>query len=186
MIDAKALAQRLKADNFGDLRGARINAVIPLTEHLLNEIVAQQAEQSGTVKEMSIRIPGANRIVLFVSAKVSALFGIKIPVKKTLEMEIAPEVPLLPSPRLQLHIVKGLSGLEKNLISWLENLISRLVPGDISMEGDTITVDFGSVMRKRGLDDARHFIETVSVDGEPGKLVISASLRIGQTAGLEY
>lgn len=186
MIDAKALAQRLKADNFGDLRGARINAVIPLTEHLLNEIVARQAEQSGAVKEMSIRILGANRIVLFVKAKVSALFGIKIPVKKTIEMAVAPEVPLLPSPRLQLRIVKGLSGLEKNLISWLENLISRLVPGDISMEGDLITIDLGAVLRERGLDFAGHFIEAVSVDSEPGKLVVSASLRIGRTNGLEH
>lgn len=179
MLDAKAIVTKLKADNFRELRGARINAVIPLTENLLNEIVTRQARQSGVVEEMAIRLPGGNRLVLFVKARVpTKVFGIKIPVKKAIEMEVAHQVPLQPSPRLQLRIVEGLSGLEKTLISLLENIISRSVPGEISMQDDRLTIDFGALLRKKGLDFTAEMIEEVNIDGEAGKLIVSASLRI--------
>ncbi len=179
MLDAKAIASKLKADNFRELRGARINAVIPLTESLLNEIVTRQARQIGMVEEMAIRLPGGNRLVLFVKAKVpTKLFGIKIPVKKAIEMEVAREVPLRPSPRLQLRIVEGLSGLEKTLISWLETLISRSVPGEIAMSNDRLTIDFGTLLREQGLDFTAEMIEEINIDGEAGKLIVSVSVRI--------
>lgn len=179
MLDAKAIANRLKADNFRDLQGARINAVIPLSESLLNEIVTRQARQSGVVEEMAIRLPGGNRIVLFVKAKVpTKLFGIKIPVKKAIEMEVAHQVPLRPSPQLQLRIVEGLSGLEKAFISLLENIISRSVPGDIAMHDDRLTIDFGDLLRKKGLNFATEMVEEINIDGEAGKLIVSASVHI--------
>ncbi len=179
MLDAKAIADKLKADNFRELQGTRINAVIPLTEDLLNEIVTRQARQSGVVEEMAIRLPGGNRLVLFVKARVpTKVFGIKIPVKKAIEMEMAHQVPLHPSPRLQLRIVEGLSGLEKALFSLLENIISRSVPGEIAMHEDRITIDFGDLLRKKGLDFATEMVEEINIDGEKGKLIVSASVRI--------
>jgi len=179
MLDAKTIADQLKADNFQELRGTHIHAVIPITENLLNAVVTRKAKQVGMVEEMAIHLPGGNRLVLSVKAKVpTKLFGIKIPVNKAIEMEVAREVPMQPSPRLQLRIVEGLSGLEKVIIGWLENLISRLLPGEITMAQDTITIDFESLLREQGLEYTANMIESISIDGEPGRLIASTSLRI--------
>lgn len=173
MLNPKELLRRLNDRGLDTFEGARLDAEIPVTEKLLNKVAAEQARSNDSLESLYIHLPGENGIVIEAKAKVSAkLFGLKVPVKRKIYFQVEREVILSPSPTLRLRLVEGLSGLEKAILKWLENLISRMVPGEISLSKDTLSIDFGPEIRKEGMEGLVGKLRKVTVEGQKGKLLI--------------
>jgi|GEM_PF-5368115 len=173
MSSAQRLLDIVKNKGLQGMAGARLDAEIPLSEALLNRLANEKARSMETLEHLQILLPGEDTLVVDAKARVSTkLFGIKVPVRRQVHFLINREVSLSPSPRMQLRIRDGLSGLEKKFIHWFENLISRTVPGDISLEQDILTIDLGPVLREQGLEMFAGQLEQVRVEGQAGRLLI--------------
>ena len=182
MINIKQFLSTLdlfKDQDLEALEGTDIKAEIPFSESLINFVMEQKAESTGMVEKMQLVLPGNNQLRILVKAKVpTGMFGIKIPVNKNILLELDPEIAMSPSPVLKMRILEGLSGLEKALINWFENLISRSVPGDVNIGTDTITIDLDSFVRENGWEIFVEKIKNIRIEGRKEQLVIKTWIRV--------
>lgn len=173
MLKPQELLAHLKETGLSSFEGARIDAEIPITEALLNKVATEQARSTENLESLYIHLPGNNGLVIEVKANVSArLFGLKVPVNRKIYFQVEREVILSPSPTIRLRLVEGLSGLEKAILHWMENLISKMVPGEISLSKDLLSIDLGPEIRKEGLEFLVGNLRKVTVEGQSGKLLI--------------
>lgn len=179
MSSAQRLFDILKTKGLQGVAGARVDAEIPLSESLLNRLANEQAQSMETLQHLRILLPGEDTLVVDAKAKVATkLFGIKVPIHRQVHFLIDREVSLSPSPRMHLRIRDGLSGLEKKFIHWFENLISSMVPGDISLQQDILTIDLGPVLREQGFEPFTGRLEQVRVEGQAGRLMIKVRVSV--------
>lgn len=179
MIDINHMLSFLKDRKFRDLEGATINAEIPVSEALLNELMTKQVKSIGMVEKMRLRLPGNDRMLISVKAKVpTGLLGIKLPVQKDILLQLNPNVQLQPTPRLQLRILEGFSGIEKIILNWFEKLISKTVPGEVNIEGSSVTIDLKELMDQESLNFLTKKVQEVNIEGHNGKLVVSLLVKI--------
>jgi hypothetical protein len=173
MLKPRVLLTHLKENGLSSFEGTRIDAEIPISEALLNKVATQQARSAENLESLYLHLPGNNGLVIEAKAKVSAkLFGFKVPVNRKIYFQLEREVILSPSPTIRLRLVEGLSGLEKTILHWMENLISKMVPGEISLSKDTLSIDLGPEIRKEGLEFLVSNLRKVTVEGQSGKLLI--------------
>ncbi len=164
------IVEQLRASRFAELNGARASASIPLSERLLNDILAAVVPASAPVRDVSVQPKAGNR--LRVSAKLARADFLP-PISLTLEIERQSEPPSSP---LVLRVLSfpGLMALAGAAFS-----MATLLPPGIRLEGQRLHVDVGVLLERHGYGEMLPHLESLQVSTEEGRLVLDVSLRVG-------
>jgi hypothetical protein len=136
------LFRRQQASGFEDLRGAEASLTLPVSERLLNEIIAESLPPSAAVRELHVRPQAADRFAVRARLRSpSWLPAIKLGVA----IDRQPDLPSSPLLVLRLE-TSGLSALAGPAL----RLLNAFPPG-VWMEADRIFVDVAKLLDARGL-----------------------------------
>ncbi len=159
-----ALVTRLRATGFSDLRGARADITLPISDRLLNEALAQALPPSAPVRDLELASRPGNRIGL--RFKVAAASFLP-PLNVTLTIDEQPRLPASPVLVLKLEM-GGLLSMAGSALRFLDAL-----PPGIRVAGDRIHVDIAALLAQRGLGELLEYAEHLEVTTMAGAVVVN-------------
>ncbi len=161
--------QRQLADGFPDVRGAQAGVTLPISERLLNEVLAETIPRSVPVTDLRVTPEAGDRfIVRFRVGSSSFVPRLKI----VLAIESQPDLPALPILVLRLETT-GLMMLAGPVLRLLNAL-----PDGITVKDDRIHVDLRALAERRGIAPYLDYLDQLRVNTVGGAVVLTAHARI--------
>jgi hypothetical protein len=155
------IIERQRAAGFPAFRGASVSGTIPVSEAVLNAVAwAALSEQETPVQRMRLTLPGGNRIVVDLVARI-------LIVNKAfrLELEVDEVVDFAREPVLRLRFVgAGLTGV---LIEIFSSLFRQ---EGIRITGGAILVDLREILERQNFGFLLPLIRWVQIRGQAGQL----------------
>ena len=161
------ILERLRASRFAEVKGARASLSIPVSEPLLNELIAAALPPAGALRELHVRPQADNRLA--VRARASRLDFLP-PVTISLQIEQQPHLPDTPLV-IRILSVPGLLSMAGSLLS-----PSSLPPG-IRLDRERVLVDVRQLLERKGFGEIVPLIERLHVSSEEGRLVVDVDIR---------
>ena len=155
------LLQRLRASGFRDLAGARVTAAVPISEGLLNDVLAASLPPNAPVRGVSIRPEAGNHFSVRIVPKMALLPAISL----RLTVERQPELPSSPVLVLRMVTLGGLFGLAGGAIA-------GLLPPGVTLQGERILVDLQTIAAQRGAAEAFAYLTALQIATEAGRVVL--------------
>lgn len=166
--------ETLRASGFGDIAGARVTATVPLTEELLNEIIAACLPAPGAIRTLTVHPRADNRLGVRVKF---ARPEFAPPLSATLALERQPQLPAHPQFELRVMGLPGLLAFAAPLVS-----IQSLLPPGIHLERDRVRVDLAALLLRHGQADLLGYLEDFRLTAEAGRLLIDVRVVVPESA----
>ena len=158
------LFRRQQAAGFQDLRDADLTLTLPISEALLNELLAEAMPQTAPLREVRVTPQAGDRFLVRARLGSSSLL---LPVKLTLAIDRQPDFPDSPVLVLRLEAT-GLLSLAGPALRFLNAL-----PPGIRVEQDRLLVDLRALLEARGLSSYLDFVRELRVNAVDGRAVVS-------------
>jgi hypothetical protein len=168
----RRIVDQLRTSRFAELGGARVTALIPISERLLNEVIAATLPASVPVREVTVRPQAGNRLA--VRARIGRADFLP-PVTVSAEIDRQAEFPDSPLV-LRVLSLPGLMGLAGAALS-----MTAILPQGVRMEKDRVFVDLRAMLERAGYGEVVPFLEGVRVTSEEGRLLLDVSLRVSRS-----
>jgi hypothetical protein len=157
------IIERQRASGFSGFQGARITGTIPVSEAVLNAAMqAILSERETPIQRMRLSLPGGNRIVVDLMARV-------LIVNKAFRLELEADelIDFAREPILRLRLVgAGLTG-------FLIEIVSGVFRQEgIRITGGAILVDLREIMARQDQDYLLSLLRWVRIRGQAGRLDI--------------
>jgi hypothetical protein len=163
------LLRRQVAAGLQDVRGAEATVTLPVSDRLLNEIVAEMMPLPRKVRDLQISALTGNRFSVRAKLGSSPLLP---PVTLTVAIDRQPELPGSPILVLQLG-TGGLLSLAGLALRFFDAL-----PHGIRIERDRIHIDLAWLLEQQGLSGYLEHVEQLRVETAPGTTILSTRTRI--------
>ncbi len=161
--------RRQLADGFPDVRGAQAAITVPVSERLLNEVLAETIPRSAPVTDLHVSPEAGDRFVVRFRVGSSPL----VPrLKVALAIQTQPDLPALPVVVLRLETT-GLMMLAGPVLRLLNAL-----PAGMTVKDDRIYVDLRDLAQRRGLAPYFDYLEQLRVNTVDGGVVLTVHGRI--------
>ena len=155
----------------GELRGARVTGEVPVSDALINRLVADLlAARPSPVAALVVEQHDADTVIAHVRMRTA----IVPPLKIHLQIAKQPEFP--DAPVLVLRWSMGALGRLARLASPAVALFNLLPPG-IRVDGDLIGVDVAEVLRSRGFGELVPYIARLRVSTQSGRVIVGFEVR---------
>jgi hypothetical protein len=158
------LFRRQLASGFEDVRGADASITLPVSERLLNEVIARTIPRSAPVRELHVKPEAGNRFLVRARIGSSPLLP---PISLTLSIDRQPEFPASPVLILRLQM-SGLLSLAGPALRFMNAL-----PPGIRVEHDRVYVDLPTLLETRHLASYLDYVKELRVNTLDGTVVLS-------------
>jgi hypothetical protein len=158
--------QKIIDNNFSDLKGAIVNASVPVPEYLINEIIEAALQGNRNIESCQVSIHGQNRV----SANVKTTL---LPWSLNLKLKLDNSVDFasFSSPKVR---------------AWLENniLLGRLgsffnaLPEGIKLYGNQVVIDIGSFLKTSEQRRMLDLVKSVEISTEEGKMILDVRIEV--------
>ena len=165
-----AILGDLRDGRFRDLAGARVSAAIPVSERLLNEIVAATMPKNLPVREVTVRPEPGNRFAVRIAPKMALLPQLTL----KLDIEKQPEFPTHPQLVFRMATMGGLLGMASAAFP-----IASLLPPGVSLEGERLVVDLRELARREGVVDLLDLVKSLQVTTEASRVIVHVQAEAG-------
>ena len=165
------LLQRERAAGFSGLAGTHVDATVPLTQRLVDLLVAQ-AGAARNLGGLKVTLGADNQIGV---AVVKSVFGFNT--RLAIDLRIRGPVDLVSDPRLYLLVARP-------SITW--SAISRIViaaslaPPGVEIARDGVAIDLRMLAARAGFADVLALVQKVAFDGDAGALRVRAVIDVPQ------
>lgn len=162
------LVRRLQATGFRDLSGTRIVATVPVSEQLVNEVVAATLPRTISVRDVRVQPLAGDAFSVRITPRIALLPSI------TLRLEIV-EQPALPGSALlvlRLATMGGLLGLAGALP------IANMLPPGVRLDGDRIVVDLRVLAAQQGAAELMDHLAALRVNTQEGRVVLHMDIAV--------
>ena len=163
------ILRHLQSTGFRDLSGARISGTVPVSERLIDEIVASAVRPGGPVREVRVHPTSGDAFSVRVAPRASLLPSITV----RLEIDRQPELPASPVLVLRMATMGGLFGLASAAFP-----IAGMLPPGVRLDGDRILVDLRAIAADRGAADLLEYVTGLQLHTEEGRAVLHVDLSI--------
>jgi hypothetical protein len=154
---------------FPDLAGARVAAFLPVSDRLLNAIVARDLPPDAPVSEVTIEALPENRIA--VRARLARMAMLP-PFKVTLTIVHQPTLPHDPVLVLRMG-AGGLLSIAGPALKFLDAL-----PPGMRADGDRLLVDIRALLAARGLDWVLRYVLDLQVTTAAGVVFLTTNAEV--------
>jgi hypothetical protein len=157
-----AIFQRLVDNNFSELPGLKVDATIPVSEQLVNEVIEASLRGNKNIEYCRVSIGGQNRVTA----------NLKTPVwpwPLNLKLKLFREVDFSGSPKVRAF-------LENNVLLGQLGALLKVLPDGIVLYKDQISVDIGSFLnteQKRYLQ----LVKSVEISTEPSTIIFDVKIQ---------
>ena len=146
---------------------AHASFTIPVSDRLLNRIIADRLPRSSPISELHLRAEDGNQVT--VSVKLARLAFLPA-VRVRLIVERQPDLPA--SPILVLRMVfEGVAALASPALRFLEGL-----PPGIRVDHDKLHVDLATLSAQYGAADALSYVTALELTTVGGRVIVSGRL----------
>ena len=167
----QSILLRQQAAGFPDLQGADASITLPVSDRLLNEILAEGVTLPSQVREFQVQSRAGNRIGIRVKVGGSFFPAVNL----TLVIERQPELPA--SPVLVLKLEMG--GLLA--MAGPARFLDSLPPGFHVVDRDRIHVDLAKLAEQRGLGEWLAYFDVMRVETAEGSLILTLRASVRST-----
>ena len=161
------LLQHLQSTRFRDLAGTRAAATVPVSEPLLNRLIAATLPAHAPVRSVAVLPETGNHFSVRIVPKAALLPAITL----KLVIERQPELPASPVLVLRMVTLGGLFGLASGAIA-------GLLPPGIQLQGERILVDLRRLAAERGLSEPFEYVTALRVETADGRLLLHVDASI--------
>lgn len=161
---------QLHSTGFRDLSGARMSATLPLSERLLNDIIAATLPANTRVRSASIHPQAGNRFV--VRAKLAGPNFLPA-LSVTMAIERQPELPASPQLVLRMSGLPGLLTFAGAAFS-----VNDMMPPGVKLDGDRVVIDLATLLARYGLREWLSYAERLRVTSDEGRVTFDFDLRV--------
>ena len=166
------LLREQQSANFADLAGAHASFTIPVSDRLLNRIIADRLPRSSPISELHLRAEDGNQVMASVRL---ARLAFLPPVRVRFVIERQPDLPA--SPILVLHMVlEGVAALAGPALGFLKTL-----PPWVRLEHERLHVDLAALMAQYGAAEVLSYLTALDVTTAAGRVIVSSRLQAGQS-----
>ena len=160
----RRLLMRQQASGFEDLGGAEAALTIPVSDRLLNEIIAEALPRPSPVRDLHVAPKAGDRFA--VRGRLTAASFLPA-LNLSLVIDRQPEFPGFPVLVLRLES-SGLLSLAGPALRFIDAL-----PKGIRVEQDRIHVDLPALLERHGLVSYLAFVEQLRVNTIEGALILT-------------
>jgi hypothetical protein len=154
-VDASELLTHLTASGFRDIAGARLSARLPISNALLNRVIADALRgTSSPVRSVDVRPRTGQRFEVVVTTSLALLPPLTVQVA----VDRQPRFPESPFLFLRWSFHGRVGAIASRFVGALE---SKLPPG-IALDGDRVGIDTATMVRQAGLCDAFDWLPYVT------------------------
>lgn len=159
----------LRATNFRDLSGSTVSARIPVSDRLLNEVLASSWPRNGHVREVHVEALASDAFSVRLSPRPAFLPSITL----RLQIERQPELPDDATLGLRLVTMGGLLGIAGAALP-----LGKLLPPGLHLDGDRILVDLRTLAGRQGAEAYLAYLGSLRVNTEPARVVLTVQLGV--------
>ena len=158
------ILNQLQSTNFRDIAGARFSAAIPVSERLIDTLIAASLPPTAPVREVQVRPVPGDRFAVRIIPRAAFLPSI------TLKLQIVqqPELPRSPILVLRMATMGGLMGFASAAFP-----IASMLPPGLRLDGEHILVDLHALAAQRGFGEALAYVRQLRVTTEAGRVVLA-------------
>lgn len=164
--DLTAILLNAREARFRDLAGTTINATVPVSERLLNEIVAATLPKNVPVRDVRVHPEPGNRFSVRIAPKAAFLPQLTL----KLDIERQPQFPTQPELVLRMATMGGLLGFASAAFP-----IASMLPPGVRLEGERIVVDLRALAHREGVLDLLELVKDLQITTEAGRLIVRVS-----------
>ena len=158
--------QKIINNNFSELQGAAVDALIPIPQTLINELIAATLKGNKNISSVRASVHPQNKISLDVKTTL-----LPWPLNLKLKLDTSVDLASYSSPKIR-------AWMENNrLLGSLGSLFNALPPG-IKLYGDQVVIDLGAFLRTPEQRRILELIKTVGIRTETGKLILNVKVKI--------
>lgn len=165
--DLVAILRSLQATQFRDLAGSHVSARIPVSERLINEVVALTLPTNVPIREARVHPEPGDQFSVRVTPRSAFLPSLTV----KLAIERQPELPGSPVLVLRMATLGGLVGLAASVFP-----IAQMLPPGVRMEGELIHVDLHAQVAQRGFSNEFRYVRQLRVTTEDGWVIVHAEV----------
>jgi hypothetical protein len=156
------ILKRQQASGFADLQGAETSVTLPVSDRLLNEILADGITLPSQVREIEVHAHARDRIAV----RVKLAMQFVPPINLTVVIAGQPELPAsaVLVLKLELGALLSLAGTALRFID---------APAGIRVDHDRVYVDLARLALDRGLESWLVYLEHLNLHTVEGALVIT-------------
>lgn len=160
--------QRIIRNNFSDLKGATLDASVPVPQSLINEIIAEALRGNKNIASVQASIHAQNRISFDVKTTL-----LPWPLNLKLKLDTSVDFASYSSPKIR-------AWMENNrLLGSLGSLFNTL-PEGIKLYGDQVVIDLGAFLRKPEQKRLLNLVKSVAIRTEEGKVILDAKIEVNE------
>jgi hypothetical protein len=158
--------QKIINNNFSDLKGAVIDASIPVAEHLINEIIRAALQGDKNIESCRVSVHEQNRI--HVNLKTTLLpWSLDLKLKLDDSVDFAS----FSSPKIR-------AWLENNILLGRVGSFFNVLPGWVKLYGEQVVLDIGAFLQtpeqKRMLD----LVKSVGIKTKEGNVILDLKIEV--------
>jgi hypothetical protein len=154
--------QRWIDNNFSELPGLRMNAIVPVAEQLVNELISVSLQETKNIEYCRLSIGGQN----WVTANIKTSLW---PWPFSLKLKLFKEVDFSGSPKIRAF-------LENHVLLGRLGTLFKALPDGIMLYEDQVSLDIGSFLQtpeqKRYLD----LVKAVEISTEAGRIIFDVKI----------
>lgn len=164
-LNLNQLLQERTGLELGDLAGTRLTGEIPISDALVNTLVARKLAGHAQIASLHVQAQPNDTVAIQVVPRAWLIPSVTI----TATIERQPAFPANPTLLLRwsMPAVGPLTLLAAPLLAYF-----KAMPTGIRLDGDRLAIDLRELLHARGLDDVIGLMKTVEVHTRPGGFVV--------------
>ena len=162
------IIQKIIRNNFSELKGATVDASIPLPQQLINELIAEPVKGNKNIASVRAAIHPQNRISVDVKTTL-----LPWPLNLKLKLDKSVDLASYPSPKIR-------AWMENNLLLGSLGSMLNVLPEGIKLYGDQIVIDLGTFLRTAEQKRLLKLVKSVGIRTEEGKVILDAKIEIDE------
>jgi hypothetical protein len=158
--------QKIFDNRFSDLKVLSVDAFIPVSESLLNEMIRAALEGNSNVESCQVTIHEENKVAVKLKTSLWPWpLNLKLKLDKTVDLAS------FSSPKIR-------AWLENNHLLGRLGSILNVMPEGIKLYGDQVVVDLGVFLRQPDQKGLLGLIEYVGMNTDEGKLILDVKIGV--------
>jgi hypothetical protein len=158
--------QRIIRNHFSELKGTALDASVPLSQSLVNELLAEALRGNKSIASLRASIHSQNRVSLDVKTTL-----LPWPLALKLRLDKSVDLASYSSPKLR-------AWMENNRLLGSLGALFNAFPEGIKLYGDQVVIDLGMFLRDPEQRKLLSLVKSVDIRTEEGKVILDAKIAV--------